>query len=484
MHDITQGRNDVIIDDIEIADFLDSNSLGSKELFFELLRYKYNYKVDSEIHIKFPEIKTEGLQKQEILDRYYSRYRLLGREPIANLKVIDGVITLIRLNDKEDTGILEIPAYVERIGRYKNPYEAPIDSQEDLIYPFYECKFNKIVIHNKNKRLTQLRYAFADIASRSLVIELDCPECIVDIQDMFYQSKCEYIDISNITYNSLDSIIGVFQHCTHLIYVNMNTFKNSNIKVVDRLFYRCGMLLNASQLIKKVFSTDIQQASNAFQMCRFKGEFNLGDLNIQSLENQRYMFSSCQFEYGFYAENITFSKLRLAQKMFYNAKHCQDIVFIGCNFPELEEADSMFEQSLIESVQMLNCKFPKLKSFKNAFSNSSMLQSVYFNNSSFDRMNDMRAAFYMCECLEEVGFSGVYLPNLLYMQQTFDGCEELKELDFSTVDLSCLECINFMCNRCTSLKIVNLGNAGRKAGQFWQDEGAFPNSVKVIRNKG
>ena len=57
--------------------------------FAELYKYQNISSDDEYVSVtRLPQIQFENLQRQEILDRYYSKYKLLGKEPVAKLEII------------------------------------------------------------------------------------------------------------------------------------------------------------------------------------------------------------------------------------------------------------------------------------------------------------------------------------------------------------------------------------------------------------
>ena len=74
-----------------------------------------------------------------------------------------------------------------------------------------------------------MSYAFVEMVSSCLILEVDNPDCIVDIDGMFYRSDISAIDMSCITYENIEHASAIFEYCYYLRYVKLRDFKDSNI---------------------------------------------------------------------------------------------------------------------------------------------------------------------------------------------------------------------------------------------------------------
>lgn len=442
--------------------------------FAELYKYQNISSDDKYVSVtRLPQIQFENLQRQEILDRYYSKYKLLGKEPVAKLEIIDNKIAMTKVNDKVSDGIFEIPEYVEQIGKYSNPYQIDHKLSDEYNHPFSGCQFNKITVHNKSGRLTKLSYAFVEMISDCLVLEVDNPDCIVDIDGMFYRSDISAIDMSCITYKNIEHASAIFEYCHYLQYVKLRDFKDSNIQSINSIFRGCSGVINMNNLIKSVLTDKIEDANQAFQVCVFRDKLDFNELNLKSLRQQILMFDQATFRNQIEIKGAEFSNLKLQRAMFRQTKIYNNIDFSNCKFPELEDVEAMLDGQTAYNLCFDNCYMPKLRKFKAVCRDMKELASVSFRGAKMPLLEDMNSSFSGCNRLTEVVFDDAKLLNLMSLQQTFQKCEQLKKLDFGNVDLSYLQCINFMCVSCVSLRYVNLGNAGDKVKQFWEDDGAF-----------
>ena len=151
---------------------------------------------------------------------------------------------------------------------------------------------------------------------------------------------------------------------------------------------------------------------------------------VVSMEN---IFNNCNNLETFNLTNKNFPKLKSINGMFKNCPSLKLINFENINFTVLISMNDLFNKFDYLTVNFINVKFPKLETIKDLIINIDS-QNKYFNitfqNIDFDKITIMDNMFMNIPNLVNAYFIDINAPNLYSMKEMFTNCTSLSKAIF------------------------------------------------------
>ena len=293
--------------------------------------------------------------------------------------------------------------------------------------------------------------------------------------------KCKYLEtvnLSHMTNESFGSLSGMFENCEKLKILDISGLdmeKSFSSQVFNQLKGLKYINIKGTKL-KSQFINEINGLGNDLTICQDRpilvkkgykyscyiyenGEkidkasnsiivyFTEGD-NKEFLFNQDYIDAIDYVISGdsSFTENSLMSPIIVDSEM---------NIFFKSPYPT--SLDNFFEgKENIISVDLSNCDFSSINSFKSLFQGCSALQSVNFSNINTSLISTMESMFQNCESLVSIDLSNLKTDSNVVINSLFNGCTSLKMIDISGLDLSLVQEASDVLAGSQSLKYINI----------------------------
>lgn len=118
-------------------------------------------------------------------------------------------------------------------------------------------------------------------------------------------------------------------------------------------------------------------------------------------------------------------------EVFYNCESLQEVVFLGCDFTQLNEINM-------------------------GFTNCTQLETIYIENFTSGKLYRIGSCFEGCKAIKELNLNSLNTAEIKDMSKLFKDCANLKEIALDKFNTEKVKTINSIFSGCYSLTRVNL----------------------------
>ena len=215
---------------------------------------------------------------------------------------------------------------------------------------------------------------------------------------------------SNFNTSNVTNMVGMFQGCTSIVSLDLNSFNTANVTDMTSgntrsMFYGCSSLTN---LYINNFNTKNVTAMGAlFSGCSSLTNLDLSSFNISNVIEINSMFSGC---------------------------------------------------SSITSIDLSSFNTSKVMNMGSMFSSCSSLISLDLSSFNTSKVTNMYQMFYDCQSLTNLDLSSFNTSKVTNMTSIFSDCSSLTSLDLSNFNTSKVTVMSYMFSNCYSLTSLNLSS--------------------------
>ena len=266
---------------------------------------------------------------------------------------------------------------------------------------------------------------------------------------------------SNFNTSNVTNMVGMFQGCTSIVSLDLNSFNTANVTDMTSgntrsMFYGCSSLTN---LYINNFNTKNVTAMGAlFSGCSSLTNLDLSSFNISNVIEINSMFSGCSSITSIDLSSFNTSKVMNMGSMF---SSCSSLISLDL---------SSFNTSKVTNMYQM---FYDCQSLTN-------LDLSSFNTS---KVTNMTSIFSDCSSLTSLDLSSFNTSNVTNMGYMFDGCSSLISLDLSNFNTSNVTNMSSMFYNCSKLiATINIMNASVTDYSFMFREAATAANAKITVN--
>ena len=217
---------------------------------------------------------------------------------------------------------------------------------------FFDCNQLKRIIFNTNSRyypndMHALFYNCLSLESLDLENIIDASNTI-DMSYLFY--NCSKLGILKIKFNNqlTNNIRGIFQNCKSLVTLDLSEFYTKNVEIMWDMFNGCTGLINLKINSDKFDTSKVTDMESMFEGCSSLTSLSLNSLKTQNVQYMNKMFRNCVGLKTLYFNKINTNSVGTMHQMFYN---CSSLEYL--NLYSIEERG----QSLLEMFTEVSDNF-------------------------------------------------------------------------------------------------------------------------------
>ena len=213
------------------------------------------------------------------------------------------------------------------------------------------------------------------------------------------------IDFNN-NFNTSNTInmIGMFQGCTSIVSLNLNSFNTSKVTNMSignqgSMFYGCSSLTNL--YINNFNTSNVTAMGALFRECSKLTAIDLSSFNTSKVTSMRNMFQRCSTLTNLDLSNFNTSNVTDMYSMFSGCSSLVSLALSSFNTSNVTDMASMFSRcSSLTSLDLSNFNTSKVTSMREMFIDCSLLTKLNINSFNTSNVTDMYRMFYNCSKLQ------------------------------------------------------------------------------------
>ena len=213
------------------------------------------------------------------------------------------------------------------------------------------------------------------------------------------------IDFNN-NFNTSNTInmIGMFQGCTSIVSLNLNSFNTSKVTNMSignsgSMFYGCSSLTNL--YINNFNTSNVTSIAALFRYCSKLTTIDLSSFNTSKVTSMRNMFQGCSSLTSLDLSNFNTSNVTDMYSMFSSCSSLVSLALSSFNTSNVTDMVSMFSScSSLTSLDLSNFNTSKVTSMREMFIDCSLLTKLNINSFNTSNVTDMYRMFYNCSKLQ------------------------------------------------------------------------------------
>lgn len=321
-------------------------------------------------------------------------------------------------------------------------------------YMFDGCEGLRAVAFGKysTSKVKKLTHMFFECYSLEYIIQGETIK-IPKGEEEKYWNNLSFIDTSKVT-----NMLGVFESCNSLEYLNLSGWNTASVKSMVQLFSGCDKLKKIN--INKWNVSNVEDMNGMFCGCESLENLNLNVWDTSKVKDMSRMFVCCDVS-SLAIDEIDTSSVTDMSFMFDGCKNLTNVRFGGkFNTKNVVKMQEMFSGcGDLEAVDLSNMDASSLKDMSFIFSRCDKLHSVKFGG-KFNTKNveDMKGLFYECTSLRNIDLSDLDMSGATEIGSMFEKCINLKTINLSSIDTSNVTEMTGMFETCESLETIDLSN--------------------------
>ena len=242
---------------------------------------------------------------------------------------------------------------------------------------------------------------------------------VTNMQDMFYNSIFENIDVSKFNTKNVTNMGGMFAMCVSLLTLDLSNFNTENLTTIHVEEYR--------------------KNRSIFSMCTSLTEIDLSSFNTKKITQ----FGSSNSANGMFYSCSSLTSLDLSS---FNTSSAINMYYMFCDCSSLTSIDlSSFNTSNVTTMAYMFC-------------DCSSLTNIDLSSFNTSKVTNMYGMFQRCSSLVSLDLSNFNTSRVTNMDYMFSDCSSLISLDLSSLKkfkYSVSEGTTILEN-CSSLENLNL----------------------------
>ena len=281
----------------------------------------------------------------------------------------------------------------------KNDFDILIDGQ--IIKYSRQYQFNSTGIHKIQFRLYEdinMDYMFKDVQSLYSV-------------EMYSEKNCKIL-----------SMISTFENCYELEDFKIKGFSGSQIKSMQKLFYKSWLQTYSISMPDTHMLEDI---SYMFALTTIR-DFSLKNLNTNNVKNMSHLLERCSSLISFDLTNI-------------NTTNVKDMSYMFSSVTGIQSLDL----SAFDTKQVIN--------MSHMFHDCNSLVSLFISNFDTNNVIDMSSMFDSCYSIKDLEVSNFITNNVKNMSGMFQFCNSLTSLNLKKFNTGNVETTSGLFHSCASI---------------------------------
>ena len=217
---------------------------------------------------------------------------------------------------------------------------------------------------------------------------------VTNMQDMFYNSIFENIDVSKFNTKNVTNMGGMFARCVSLLTLDLSNFNTENLTTIHVEEYR--------------------KNRSIFSMCTSLTEIDLSSFNTKKITQ--------------------FGSSNSANGMFYS---CSSLTSLDLSSFDTSNALNMYymfsDCSSLTSLNLSSFNTSNVTTMAHMFNDCSSLTSLDLSSFNTSKVINMYGMFQRCSSLKSLDLSNFNTSNVTTMAYMFAGCSSLVSLDLSSL---------------------------------------------------
>ncbi len=250
--------------------------------------------------------------------------------------------------------------------------------------------------------ITNTSYMFRGCSN---LVNLDLSELdtsnVTDMSSMFSScSSLVNLDLSELDTSKVRTMYRMFFMCYSLVNLNISEFKTSSVTDMNSMFYGCSSLTNVD--VGGFDTSNVTDMSSMFFTCSKLRNVDVSGFNTSNVTSMRALFWSCESLSSVDVSGFDTSNVVDMSFMFGSCSSLINVDLSNFDASQLEEADSMFSYSGLESIDLSNFNAHKLKNLYAMFASCKNLKSVDLSGIEITSETDTDAIFEYCSNLSSI----------------------------------------------------------------------------------
>ena len=290
---------------------------------------------------------------------------------------------------------------------------------------------------------------------------LDTSNIIGDSYWFFLNSKIKAVNMGNFKFAA--RIIGFFEECNNLEYVDLSNITTSGITDMSRMFWNCNKLKSLD--LSNFTTTNVTNMNFTFKNCRALKVLSLNNFNTAKVTNMSQMFYCCNNLIELDISSFDTSNVENMSSMFYGCEKLKNIDVSNFNTIKVENFSSMFQRCIsLKKLDVSSFNTSSATNMHGVFKDCISLKTLdvsSFNTSNTTKMDEMFGAEYYSNDrmnLEAIyGLENFDTSNVIDIQKMFCNCIKLKVLNLSNFNTSKVTDMLQVFSNTESLEVLSLG---------------------------
>ena len=307
---------------------------------------------------------------------------------------------------------------------------------------------------------------------------------IIDMRNMFKNSKATSIDLSSFDTSKVTNMSGMF-YTANATSLDLSGFDTSNVTNMSNMFRGS----KATKINIGDFDTSkVTNMSYMFGSTTYATSIDISSFDTSKVTNMSYMFQTSMINEIIFPEKWNTGSNANLSSMFYNSK-AKELDLSGFDSSKVKLMASLFDSSsvvVIKGIEKLDTSNVTNMSFMFKGTKVTELDLSNFNTSKVTNMTSM---FYDCTRLKRLDVSNFDTSSVTTMNKLnteggmFQNCDALVELDISSFDTSLVTDMHNMFKNSDKLKTIYVSNKF-VTDKVTIDGTMFTGSTKLVGGNG
>ncbi len=322
-------------------------------------------------------------------------------------------------------------------------YNLYIVSETQIFAPNYSSNIFSFYKYENNKDISNLiSINFNDNFNTSKV---------TDMESMF--DRCSFLtslNLNSFNTTNVSDMSYMFYNCSSLTRLDLSKFNTANVTNMEMMFSGCSSLTSLNLIS---FNTPkVTNMGGMFYKCSSLTSLDLSNFNTVEATDMYWMFSYCKSLTNLDLSSFNTSNITNMQSMF---AHCSSLTSLNLNNFNTANVTNMgwmfSECSSIKSLDLSSFNTSNVTNMHDMFYGCSSLTSLNLNSFNTTNVTDIRNMFYDCKSLTNLNLSSFNTANVTDMSSMFFNCLSLTNLNLSSFNTANVTNMSRMFISCTKL---------------------------------
>ena len=234
---------------------------------------------------------------------------------------------------------------------------------------------------------------------------------------------------------------GLFQGCSGLTTLNISNFNTAKVTNMKQMFQNCSALTTLTINTTNFNTAKVTDMSYMFSGCSKLTAVDVSKFSTAQATDTQYMFNNCNALTSLtFGNSFTAAKVTNMQYMFYNCSKLTALNLSNFNTAAVTDMRFMFYGcSSLTSLTVTSFNTAQVTNMRDMFNGCSKLASLNVSSFNTSNVTVMWNMFRACSSLTSLDLKNFNTSKVTDMDAMFYGCSTIMNIDLSALNTSSIK---------------------------------------------